>query len=599
MKLKSQILFHLYFLIAEGIFCLLLLLRIPSDPKNSFFLGYSKPRLLLLLIILAGIFLFASFVFQTHLRVKFAAFLSTVIDSVSRKNHTVLPSILMSALFLGFLFIANWRYFPGANAASLYRLYPVSLFITLVLLHLAIFLSVVMRITEKLFRLSLILFYTGLAIFYFNVSSHYSTINREYQLSDQRGYMNFTRKVYDSSFSYTGSRNSMPVYPFVQALFYENDLNNAELFQRGKLVNILLSMSLLLIMFYIFHKLFPLPSAMSLGLVSAFSLYVYKAGYYQPELLFYFLAFISFLLMCRLLVIPNKILAIIAGVFLGIAHLTKASILPGLAIFSLVYLLMIIRFAFLRNSESADNLSATGKPSLIVLLLVLISFLSTVFPYVNESKQIYGKYLYNVNTTFYIWYDSWAEAKLGTRAYGDSEGWPNMPPEEIPSLRKYISSHSFSDIATRLYRGVMVQIINLAEIYGPIPYAVLFALLLVILMTFNWKTSIYLLKKYPFVVSFTLAFFVSYILAFGWYRPISAGGQGRRFTYGLFVPLLFSFSYAANRIAERSSEGLFAKIKIVNLTFIRNFNLGIIILLLVDLLYFVPANLSRFDWYGK
>ncbi|MCE7984836.1 MAG: hypothetical protein DYG89_26995 [Caldilinea sp. CFX5] len=143
-----------------------------------------------------------------------------------------------------------------------------------------------------------------------------------------------------------------------------------------------------------------------------------------------------------MLIVIDWQLASLTGVVAGIAHLTKASILPGLALF--------LAFAGLRWGWTAlqcRNPAQGGLPQrllshLLPVLLVGVCFLLTVYPYISTSKRVFGHYFYNVNSTFYMWYDSWEEAKQGTRAHGARVGWPDMPPEEIPSLRKYLREHT-------------------------------------------------------------------------------------------------------------------------------------------------------------
>ena len=35
-------------------------------------------------------------------------------------------------------------------------------------------------------------------------------------------------------------------------------------------------------------------------------------------------------------------------------------------------------------------------------------------PYLSTSKRVFGQYFYNVNSTFYMWYDDWPHASVGT-----------------------------------------------------------------------------------------------------------------------------------------------------------------------------------------
>ena len=48
---------------------------------------------------------------------------------------------------------------------------------------------------------------------------------------------------------------------------------------------------------------------------------------------------------------------------------------------------------------------------LAVTALVGVVFLATVSPYLHTSKERFGRWFYNVNTSIYMWADSWDEVK--------------------------------------------------------------------------------------------------------------------------------------------------------------------------------------------
>lgn len=97
-------------------------------------------------------------------------------------------------------------------------------------------------------------------------------------------------------------------------------------------------------------------------------------------------------------------IGLLTGVFLGLAHLTKASVLPGFSLFALFMLLRWISSKYQPDIRGAFSFSmSTYKNSTPVgLLIVGISFFGVIGPYIMESKTNYGKYFYNVNSTFYI-----------------------------------------------------------------------------------------------------------------------------------------------------------------------------------------------------
>jgi hypothetical protein len=158
-------------------------------------------------------------------------------------------------------------------------------------------------------------------------------INTDMHFTDQKAYMDYARNMYESNYTFVGGRNRMPVYPFVQSLFHCPGLTDEEFFIRGKYVNLILSLGLLAGLALVLRPFFHWLHTLNLMLIVAFTVFIFKAGWFQAELLFYFVNFCLFLLMCRLLWQPSWPLAILAGIVAWLAHLTKASILPGLVIF--------------------------------------------------------------------------------------------------------------------------------------------------------------------------------------------------------------------------------------------------------------------------
>src|SRR5205814_8356024 len=91
----------------------------------------------------------------------------------------------------------------------------------------------------------------------------------------------------------------------------------------------------------IFFRELPALTAVNLTGIVTFGFFIFKAGYAQSELLFYFLMFIAFLGCWRLLHGVTGwravVLAAATGIAAGLAQLTKAAMLPFVAIFVLTY----------------------------------------------------------------------------------------------------------------------------------------------------------------------------------------------------------------------------------------------------------------------
>lgn len=173
-----------------------------------------------------------------------------------------------------------------------------------------------------------------------------------------------------------------------------------------------------------------------------------QAPFFKAEILFFMLFGFAFAQSIDSIRHAAWYKSVSLGVLLAAVHFTKASALPILGIYVLSFSIQFVFTLWNRSQDIHAYLRILGQATIPALIFVLL-----LLPYFSESKERYGQYLYNVTTTFYMWYESWDEAKRGTRAAGDRIGWPDLPDEEIPSLAKYLDEHSFSEIIHRFYLG--------------------------------------------------------------------------------------------------------------------------------------------------
>lgn len=231
---------------------------------------------------------------------------------------------------------------------------------------------------------------------------HVHSVNVNMEMADQRAYLSYGRKMAATRYEWVGGRNQMPVFPFLVSLLDGQELTLEQLFVRAKYLNTGLSLLVLLAVYGLLRRSLPVLESTTLSLIVAFTVYVYRAGYAQAELLYYGLFFLSFLLALRGLDKPGASTAVLMGGVTGIAHLTKASVLPLLTAF--------IFFAVLRTVVSRGDRTLPARREMIRgLALVFLSvacFLLTVSPYISTSKARFGRWFYNVNSRIYIWADS-------------------------------------------------------------------------------------------------------------------------------------------------------------------------------------------------
>ena len=396
---------------------------------------------------------------------------------------------------------------------------------------------------------ALLAFAVGLffLILYLDVAQQQSQVNNDLTRSDQGGYRSIAKKAYETRFQYTGSRNRMPLYPWIQALFYSPEMDDEAFFQQGKRLNVALSLVCLLALGIAFFAKFSKIYAFYAILAIAFLVFAIKSPWFQVEILFYTLFALAFILSLDTLISPKWYKSIGVGVLFALAHFSKASGMPGLLIFISSYGILFLLKLFSRNLNREQV-----RQILVHALTPLAVFMILLFPYLQESKDKYGTYFYNVNTTFYMWYDSWDEVKNGTRLAGDRRGWPHMPHEEIPSLSKYLKEHSSDEIIDRFRSGIR-QILwsGCTGRYSRYRYGYcsqiglsLIILALGLPLLFKGNSAAKQRQAHLHIVWYVLLFFMLYALSFIWYMPLI--GKGPRTILALLIPLLWTIGLAVH-----------------------------------------------------
>jgi hypothetical protein len=330
------------------------------------------------------------------------------------------------------------------------------------------------------------------------------------------------------------------VFPFLLSLIFRPGMDDAEFLRRAQSFNINLSILLLLLLFLIFRKFFPGYHALALLVITAFGVFLYRAPIVQAEPLFYFLSFCAFVLLVCLLVTPRWWLSILAGVTVGLAYLTKASMLPALPLWVAVFVLQMI------SRTAPDRIHALAR-DFALLLLVLASFLVIVFPYIQTSKRLYGHYFFNVNSTFYMWCDSWPEAVAFTQIYNDPRRRRELNAEQLPSAAKYWREHSLGQIGQRAATGLATMITRSAKLTGYYKFVLVFVLAGIFALH-RRESVMDFLKERMFAATFCILFMAVYVLLYAWYGAIITDS---RFILSLFLPFIFAGSAVLLRVFRK------------------------------------------------
>jgi hypothetical protein len=379
---------------------------------------------------------------------------------------------------------------------------------------------------------------------------HGRLVNTSLENTDQAAYFEYAVNIHENGAAHTGNRNQMPLYPFLQSLVYDPELTVEDSFARGKAFNIGLSVVLLAGVFLLWRMSFPPIQTVALLLVTAFTVFLFRAAYIQGELFYYVLAFGTFLLFCRLLEAPSWGLAAVTGLSVAVTHLTKASVLPALLLFIAIAGSRVCWLVLRASGKEAAERRATQRAAVRQAAMVAVVpavFLLVASPYLITSARVYGSAFYNVNSTFYMWYDGWADARSGSIRAGDRFGWPGLPDDSLPSPVRYVREHTPGQIAARFVDGLRILFGRSVETYGYWKYVVFYGLAALVAALVERRRALEHIVEQPFAIAFVLAYLASYALLYAWYIPVAAGN---RLVLGLFLP----YMYASARVLQVTGE---------------------------------------------
>ena len=413
-----------------------------------------------------------------------------------------------------------------------------------------------------------------LTIYGFEAHARRRALSTPPSMGDQGAYLGYARHQYESNYTVVEDRNRMPIFPFLLSLVYEPGLSETQFLTRAQALNVNLSILLLLLLFLIFRKFFPPWHAVGLLTGTAFCVFMYRAINAQAEVLFYFVSFCAFVLLLQMFITPRWWLAALGGTTMGLAHLTKASVLPAVVVWIVVLLAQIIWI--LRKQGRARSTDAWRRAGM--LLVVIATFVAVIFPYIQTSKRIYGQYFYNVNSNFVFWCDTWPQAWEFLSAHGDKDQWRSLPPEQLPSMSKYWREHSIAQIAGRLMRGSWNQVTQNAMAIGYYKLAIALIVAGIVLCRRQSTRARQLLAQNPFAAAFCILFFCAYFVLYAWYQTLVAD---TRFILALFLPSIFAASLFLIRLGKDRTVALAGR----QLPFEQFFPALLIALSMIDVFY--------------
>lgn len=364
----------------------------------------------------------------------------------------------------------------------------------------------------------------------------------------QYAYLRYSQGVAEEGVTrHFGDRNRMPLYPALLALTYHEDWDT--FVDRSAWFAIVSSLAVLAGVGLLAYRVLPIWPATAFTLMAGVTVFIHKASFVQAELLYYGLLLASWLLLCRVIRRPDPAWAAGAGVVLALTYLTKASALATLVAFVTIQIIYAVVLALRKGTPQVDTppqpSRAGARRALVAAVIVSAVFLAVVYPYISNSKSRFGRYFYNVNSRFFMWCDSWAQAKAFANRYDVSARYPAAPPEDVPGPVNYWRTHSLTQILRRLGHGFRT-LGSLALAGKYLKYLLVIAAFCVLLGVGRRHRLREVRPENWGVVAFSFLLFGGYGIAYAWYAQIA---YGDRFVLSLVLPLTLALWWLGHHLA--------------------------------------------------
>ena len=158
------------------------------------------------------------------------------------------------------------------------------------------------------------IFLLAIVIFIWGARQQGILVNIDMHSTDQSAYMDYAKNMAETNWRFVGGRNRMPAYPALMSFFYADGMSDDAFFALGKNVGIAIGLVCLGVTFFLFYKASSLIDSFTATLVAAFTVFAYKAPYFQTEILFYTVSLILFYLLLKFVREPSLKTAALAGV---------------------------------------------------------------------------------------------------------------------------------------------------------------------------------------------------------------------------------------------------------------------------------------------
>jgi len=330
-------------------------------------------------------------------------------------------------------------------------------------------------------------------------SDEVAYLARAIEIKEHGGLSGFVRDIFTGQYL---EANRHPLYILVLSLFARRDLF---FFPLAKMISLLLGLGVVFVTYFVMKRHFGvIAGALAAIFISLDQAFYEASGKVACETLLVLFAILTWHFCTKPK--PNWALA---GVFSGLAYLTKAS---GLFLFLAILISLIVVQKWRVFKEEA-------------LWWVLAAFLLVAFPLLWRNSLVFKNPLYNKNQTA-MWLDDWQDS---------------YRPEyrtNPPHLISYFQGHSTNEAVARMHRGLATETFVLLRASGAVKIGLWGMVLSLMVILFAGLRIMGDDNK--FRRSFTLTAVVILFLPLAWFAHIAPADR-----YILpIVPILFAYGAA-------------------------------------------------------
>ncbi len=329
--------------------------------------------------------------------------------------------------------------------------------------------------------------------------------NNDYTADDQSAYLLMALHLLPQLQLTDGNRH--PFYPLLLTPFAKEDMS---FFYKAKFLSVAIAIVAIIVMVEVARRTVGIPLALLTGvLVAGNGLFAHYAATVGSEVLSQLLLFLAWSLFSRSArSSPRACFA--SGTFTGLAYLTKGT--------AIVFLVAVICYGFMPVKSTIGFKRYARR-----ILLFGAGFAGAAAPLLLYNSIVYRNPFFNANTQYVFWSDSWDDVLV---AYDN----------QLPSFSTYISSHSSSQMVTRLARGIFQCLKDYLDAMLPAfckdgdwPWRTLLlsCLLFAWVRARNRRDSLLRTER-----GLLLAFGIVAIISFGWYAQVISATR-------FFLPFVF------------------------------------------------------------